>query len=56
MMLEGLFFAQGKMMEHYMTENADKIEGTKEDETCLSKDIGELGSDPVEPSELKSGE
>jgi hypothetical protein len=48
-LLEGLFFAQGKMMEHYLTENKDKIEGTKDDETCLSKDTMENEGGPPEP-------
>jgi len=56
MMMEGLFFAQGKMMEHYLTENQEKKEGTNDNETCLSKDTKEGTGDPVEPSELKSGE
>lgn len=48
-LLEGLFFAQGKMMEHYLTENKEDKEGTKDDETCLSKDAMENEGGPTEP-------
>ncbi len=48
-LLEGLFFAQGKMMEHYITENKEKKEGTNDDETCLSKDTMENEGGSPEP-------
>lgn len=49
MMLEGMFFAQGKMMEHYLTENKEDKEGTKDDETCLSKDTMDNEGGSPEP-------